>query len=167
MKWPAMKQILFASILSIASTVCAAHSCPPDLSLSKQFEGSKRAMLVYVLETRLEEELLRRMAAKHAEKDPDNEAVKLVSAGYRVVEDFKGERTYTPRLLDLLGIGTGYVGLTPGVYYLVFLGDVEENETTGMRTVDTCRVPLQHYRLNIPEFQKKLDEVRVLSKAQS
>lgn len=159
-----MKHLLLVFFLSLTSTVCAAHSCPPDFTLSKQFKESKRVMLVYVLETRLEEKLLKKMAEKHSGMSSDDEAVKFVSAGYRVIEDFKGERTYTPRLLDLLGIGTGYVGLTPGVYYLVFLGDVEANDSTDMRFVDTCQVPLQHYRLNVSDFQKLLDEVRELSK---
>jgi len=124
-------------------------------------------MLVYVLETRLEEKLLKEMTGKRSDLGSDDEAVKLVSAGYQVIEDYKGERTYTPRLLDLLGIGTGYVGLTPGIYYLVFLRDFEPSETKEMRIIDSCQVPLQHYRFNVPDFQKRLDEVRELSKERS
>ncbi|MTW09377.1 hypothetical protein GM658_02085 [Pseudoduganella eburnea] len=135
--------------------------------MSKQFKDARRVMLVYVLETRLEEKLLKEMTGKRSDVGSDDEAVKLVSAGYQVIEDYKGERTYTPRLLDLLGIGTGYVGLTPGVYYLVILGDVEPNETKEMRIVDSCQVPLQHYRFKVPDFQKRLDEVRELSKEKS
>lgn len=142
-----------------------AHTCLPGLTLSKQIRDSKRVFLVYVVETRLEEKLLSDMAEKDGDKgSADKESVKLVSAGYRVVENFKGETTYRPRLLDLLGIGTGYVGLTPGMYYLVFLGDVQPYETNDMRSVDRCSVPLQHYRFNVPEFQKRLDEIRAISK---
>jgi len=117
--------------------------------------------LIYVVETRLEEALQRQIIEKQIS---DKESVKLVSAGYRVVEDFKGDKNYTPRLLDLLGIGTGYVGLTPGVYYLVFLAGVAPEEIKGFRSVDMCAIPISHYILNVPEFQGRLDEVRALSK---
>jgi len=154
-------RLLLALMLSLVSSLCSAHSCPRDMALSKQFSESKRVLLIYVVETRLEEALQRQLVEKHVS---DNESVKLVSAGYRVVEDFKGDKNYTPRLLDLLGIGTGYVGLTPGAYYLVFLADVAPGEIEGFRSVDMCAVPISHYRLNVPEFQGRLNEVRALSK---
>lgn len=156
-----MLRLLIALMLSLVTSLCSAHSCPRDSTLSKQFKESGRVFLIYVVETKLEEALQRQLVEKHVS---DDESVKLVSAGYRVVEDFKGDKNYTPRLLDLLGIGTGYVGLTPGAYYLVFLPGVEPEEIKGFRSVDMCAVPISHYRLNVPEFQGRLDEVRALSK---
>jgi hypothetical protein len=135
------------------------------MALDEQFNGSKRVFLVYVLETRLEEELQRKMSARGG--SADSESVKLVSAGYRIVEDYKGEKSYKPRLLDILGIGTGYVGLTPGIYYLVFLGDVQDYETSDMRRIDMCAVPVSHHRWDVPQFQKRLDEVRALINGKS
>ncbi|KQZ45035.1 hypothetical protein [Duganella sp. Root1480D1] len=159
-----MRRLLLTLILSLVSSLCSAHSCPRDLTLGKQFSESKRVFLAYVVETRLEEALQRTLIAKHTGDRSGEEAMKLVSAGYRVVEDFKGDKSYTPRLLDLLGIGTGYVGLTPGVYYLVFLANVSSDEVKGFRSVDACAVPVSHYRLDVPEFQSRLDEVRALSR---
>lgn len=159
-----MLRLLFPLMLALVSSLCSAHSCPRDLTLGKQFSESKRVFLIYVVETRLEERLQRQLTEKHVDKGADEESMKLVSAGYRVVEDFKGEKNYTPRLLDLLGIGTGYVGLTPGVYYLVFLADRSSDEMQGFRSVDTCSVPISHYRLDVPELQNRLDEVRALAK---
>jgi hypothetical protein len=155
-----MFRFLLPIMSLLLSSVCFAHTCQPLMTLDKQLNDSKRAFLVYVLETRLEEELQGKMIEKDGGADP--ESVKLVSAGYRIVEDYKGEKSYRPRLLDILGIGTGYVGLTPGVYYLVFLGDLQTYETPDMRVVDICTVPVAHHRWDVPQFQKKLDEVRAL-----
>jgi hypothetical protein len=142
-----------------------AHTCPRDLTLDKQFRDAKRVFLAYVIETRLEEKLLTDMvASKEGHAMKDNEDVKLVSAGYRVVENYKGDAAYTPRLMDVLGIGTGYVGLTPGLYFLVFLGDAQPHESAEMRFVDTCSVPLRHHRFAVPQFQLQLDQIRAWSK---
>ena len=154
-------------LFSLLSSLSYAHTCLPDQTPEKQFNESKRVFLIYVLETRLEEELQKKLIEQDHGKHADDESVKLVSAGYRIVEDFKGDINYKPRLLDMLGIGTGYVGLTPGVYYLVFLGDVQPYETPDIRAVDTCIVPFSHYRFNVPQFQKNLDEIRALSKSKN
>ena len=157
-----MFRFLLSIMSLLLSSACFAHTCLPGMMLEKQFNESKRAFLVYVLETRLEEELQRKMI--ETDGGADHDAVKLVSAGYRIVEDYKGEKTYKPRLLDYMGIGTGYVGLTPGVYYLVFLGDLQDYETPDMRSVDICTVPFAHNRWDVPQFQKDLDGVRALAK---
>lgn len=158
-----MLRSLLTVLLLLASSICTAHTCLPGLTLDKQFNESTRVFLAYVVETKLEEELQRKMIEKDRGADP--ELVKLVSAGYRIIEDYKGEKSYKPRLLDLLGIGTGYVGLTPGVYYLVFLGNIQDYETPDIRSIDTCSVTWSHYRLDVPQFQQRLDEVRALAKA--
>lgn len=156
-----MLRLLLTVVLSLASSLCSAYSCPRDLTLGKQFSESTRAFLIYVVETRLEEALQRQLVEK---RDPGDESVKLISASYRVVENFKGDKNYTPRLLDLLGIGTGYVGLTPGVYYLVLLPDDGPDQIKGFHSVDMCGVLISHYRLDAPDFQARLEEVRALSK---
>ncbi len=92
-------------------------SCEPEQTTEAAFAEAERVFLVYVTETRLEEDLLERMAAESDEFDFSEEHWKFVSAGYRVVEEFKGDAEYQPRLVDWLGIGTGYVGLVPGGYY--------------------------------------------------
>ena len=160
-----MCRTLAIMLFSMVSSICCAHTCLPDQTAEKQFNEAKRVFLIYVLETRLEEELQKKLIEQEHGKHADDESVKLVSVGYRIVEDFKGDKNYKPRLLDMLGIGTGYVGLTPGVYYLVFLGDVQPYEKPDLRAVDTCVVPLSHYRFNVPQFQKSLDEIRELSKS--
>ena len=154
-------------LLSLLSSLSFAHTCLPDQTPEKQFNEAKRVFLIYVLETRLEEQLQKKLIEEEHGNHADGESVKLVSAGYRIVEDYKGDKNYKPRLLDMLGIGTGYVGLTPGVYYLVFLGDVQRYEEPDMRVVDICTVPFSHYRFNVPQFQKNLDEIRELSKSKN
>ena len=102
------------------------------------------------------------MARKHPEVGVESEDVKLVSAGYRIIEEFKGPEKYQPRLIDLLGIGTGYVGLTPGQYYMVLLPKQDSDDFEGMRRVDLCSVILSHYRLKVEQFQSELNAVRVI-----
>jgi hypothetical protein len=160
-----MSRFLLTALLLLISSVCSGHQCQPGLTLYKQFSEAKRVFLAYVLETKLEEALQKKIMDKEGSADP--ESAKLVSAGYRIIEDYKDESGYKPRLLDVLGIGTGYVGLTPGVNYLVFLGDIQGNETSDMRFIDLCATPFSHYRLNDTKFQNSLDEVRTLAKKRS
>lgn len=152
-----MKASLF--VLLAWSQAAWAFQCPRDHTIETAYGNAERAFLVYVTETRLEDELLDRFSAKHPE-DKIDEDVKFVSAGYRIIENYKGAADYQPRLVDMLGIGTGYVGITPGVYYLVFLPPPGPDEDPQMRLINVCTLPLSHYRLNEEQFQQELQRVR-------
>lgn len=160
-RWPAL------AALALAAPAWA-HQCPPGMTIASQYGKAERAFLAYVVETRLEEDVLKQLEAKSPGVGMGEEHVKLMSAGYRVIEEFKGDRTYQPRLVDLLGIGTGYVGLTPGVYYLVLLPPKSSDDAqlaSTLRRVDACDVPLSHHRLAEKGFQDKLNELRSLARA--
>ena len=157
-----MRMVLPILAFMVAACPANAFQCPQDHSLETAFHEAERAFLIYVLEARLEEELTQELLEQHPE-DEGEEFIKLVSAGYRVVESYKGPEDYQPRLLELLGIGTGYVGLTPGIYYLVLLPTPEESEDPQLRRVDMCTVPISHYRLQVDELQDELDRVRSLA----
>lgn len=142
-----------------------AHTCPPDVTIEKQFRKAERVFLAYVVETKLEEDLLREIEIKDPSSRPADEHVKLISAGYRIVEHFKGKKTDQPRLIEMMGIGTGYPGLTPGIYFLVVLPARKNDEDRfgpQFRYVDRCMVPVSHHRLANKEFQQHLTELRSL-----
>ncbi len=153
---------LLLTFLTMFAWPAHGFQCAPEHPIESAYQDAERVFLIYVLETRLEEH----PPAWIVEEDVDlgDESVKLISADYRVVEEFKGDSGYKPRLLDLLGIGTGYVGLTPGVYFAVFLPRVESGEDPDLRYVNICTVPLSHYRLQVEDFQNELDVIRRLAK---
>jgi hypothetical protein len=157
-----MNRSLILILLLLLTNSVFASQCAQDHSLESAFNKSERGFLIYVTETKLEEELLKSLSKKYPPMDESSEYVKLISANYRVIEEFKGEINYRPRLLDMLGIGTGYVGLTPGQYYLVLLPKISKDEDPELRNVNMCTVPIGHYRLKTEDFQKELDRVRKL-----
>lgn len=153
-------------LISLLFNVSIAWSfqCSRDQSLSSLYEDSERIFLIYITETKLEESLVKRINESLPKDNIETEDIKLLSSGYRVIENFKGDIEYIPRLIDLLGIGTGYVGLVPGSYYLVMLPEREEDLFDGMRMVNICTVPFSHYRLEVKEFQDSLNIMRNLMK---
>lgn len=116
--------------------------------------------MVYVTETKLDEGLLNEGANGSLVADDTSESVKAIVAEYRIVEEFKGEPNYKPQLVDLLGIGTGFVGLFPGKYYFVMLSPKDESKFSDFALVNICNTPINHYRLNVAAFQKQLDVMR-------
>jgi len=156
-----MRQFIFTLLLFVTSSAWS-FQCPQDYSVEKAFNDAERGFLIYVTETKLEEVLLSEMIKKYEHMDASSEDIKLVSAGYRIVEEFKGTKSYQPRLIDMLGIGTGYVGLAPGQYYLILLPKRSTDDFKGMRRVDSCTAPLGHYRLDVQQFQDELNKIRTL-----
>lgn len=138
-----------------------AFECP-DIPLEEKFNKAERVFLVYVTETKLEEDLLKKMNHGFAVDGDNSESIKLLSASYRVIEEFKGLITDQPKLLDLMGPDTGYAGVYPGVYYLLMIPPVQEGEDKNIRIINKCMLYANHYRLNLEPFQERLDEIREL-----
>ena len=137
-----------------------AFKCPANQTIEDLYDDAERVFLIYVTETKLEESLNDKYGGLDLRESIEQEAVKFISVSYKVIEDFKGDQDFQPTLLDMLGIGTGYVGLTPGVYYLVMLPVQEKSEVGDYRYVSLCDVPYSHYRLNVERFQDELEILR-------
>ena len=150
--------------LLLLATPAFGFQCPPGHSLETVFAEAEQVFLIYVLETRLEEGLVTEYLPEGPEGQ-GGEDIKLVAADFRLIEHFKGPEDLPDRLLDVLGIGTGYVGLTPGVYYLVLLPPKDEEENPNLRWVSHCTVLASHHKLFAEPFQAQLEIVRSLAKA--
>ena len=133
----------------------AAFQCE-DMTLQQQYERADHVFVILVTDTRLEDGDLLGIP------EEDAEAVRLVSAGFEVIERFKGSVEPTTRLLDLLGIGTGYVGLTPGLRFLVLAEDDEE-VPQGYLYVNLCTALLGYMREEEQGVRETLSEVRSLA----
>lgn len=144
-----------------------AFECSDD-PLENLYKDAERAFLIYVTGTRLDETLFKELKEAYAAEkgepveDDDEEHVKAIFADYEVLEDYKGDPSFKPKLVDFLGIGMGYVGLSPGKYYVVILPPVKDAAMTNIRAVNICDVPYEHYRLKVDGFQKQLDSIRAL-----
>lgn len=172
------RRLLSVLILVLVSMAGPAHAyqCGREHSFNEAFEKSDRAFLIYVTELRLEEDIDAVYDAlafpegkRPSLQDNDaasNEYAKFISAGYRVVEEFKGDNTYKPRLLGFLGLSTGWPGFVPGGYFLVILNGKLGEMNPKMVWVDFCMVPAKHGSLNDPEFQGELDRFRKLRDGQ-
>lgn len=151
---------IFICLLAFTNTAWA-FQCP-ERSQEQLYDEAERAFLVYITETKLNEELYKQLSKGYPAGEDDFEAVKAIFATYDIIEEFKGDPTYKPALVDFLGISTGYVGLTPGVYFLVFLESAEEGQPRNVKWVNFCNVPAMHHRFNVERFQNKLDEFRAI-----
>lgn len=156
-----MNKIIFSILTLVWSISASAFVCSEDNSIENQYKNAEHVFLAYVLETRLEPALAKQIINPHAMKN-NTEAPKLISADYQIIEEFKGKLSSFPRLVELLGLGTGYVGLIPGVYYVVFLPKPVPGIPEGYQGVNICNVPLAHEHLHNAGFQSELSKIRAL-----
>jgi len=162
-----MKKIITCFFALAWSMSAYSFQCSQEDSIEYEYKKAEHVFLAYILDTRLEVDLLEQTLKKSPRLKNSDESIKLVSAGYQIVEEFKGKNINHPRLLDVLGIGTGYVGLTPGMYYVVFLPKPSPELPKGIQVVNICNVPLSHYRLHEAGFQNSLNQVRALKRTQT
>ncbi|MGB0632255.1 MAG: hypothetical protein ACPGRZ_16310 [Alphaproteobacteria bacterium] len=155
-----------ASFLTIFSGQASfAFQCHPGETGEGAHDDAERIFLILVLETRLDEEFQKLI---ESERPQSKDAMKPITVRYRVIEDFKGDTNFKPEFLDLLGIGTGYVGFSPGVYYLVSVPKLdpskEQDKRTdilkGRRIINFCNVIAKNYRLNVAKFRKEINFIR-------
>jgi len=139
------------------TSIALAFSCVEDNSLEARFGRAERVMLLQITDTRREDKLARELQPNTAPDDFLN----LQSSGYKVLENFKGNPAEEPRLLDIMGIGTGFVNFTPGYYNLVFMGPKPATLNVDYRSVSLCDV-VHHRHLDDPHLQKAISTVRKL-----
>ena len=162
-----MKAFFILIILLFFANPAWAFQCPQK-SDKERYEESERAFLIYVTGTKLDEKLFKELSQAYAAEkgyaaeNDDSESVKAIFADYEIIEEYKGDPAFKPKLVDFLGIGMGYVGLTPGKYYVVMLPPAEEASMRDIRAVNICNTLYEHYRLKVDGFQKQLDSIRAL-----
>lgn len=98
-----------------------ALSCPVR-EPADVFAAAHRIFLVQILETRFE---LTEQFGRQVEQDGP---IHFVSAGYKVIEEFKGNPESRPRFLQVLHFTGIYADLTPGAFYLIALQPFTEDE---------------------------------------
>jgi len=155
MKYCILILLLFFSIKAVA------FQCPRDNSFSVNFAKSERVFLIYVTEVSLDKKTTERNDKEYPESAG---YVKILKVDYDVIESFKGDLKFKPKIMDLLGIGTGYVGFTPGNYYMVTLSEQEDWGKRNYRHVSMCDVHFQHYRNDIDEYKEIIEKARVLAR---
>jgi hypothetical protein len=84
-----------------------------------------------------------------------------VRGEYETIETFKGPNSDTGAVVDMpLGIGTGYVGLIPGVYYVFFFfNDETFFDGTPMTNMCWAKPTVFPERDDVQEY---LEEIRAL-----
>lgn len=155
------KILLVMGALAFFPAPVWAFKCP-NSDIAQTYKDSDRAFLIYITQTRLDQNLWSELNAGNSMELQSEESVKAIFADCRIIEDFKGDVSYKPTLVDLLGIGTGYIGLTPGKYYFVMLPPLSKDETSNIRYLSMCDVGTSYYRLSVDRFQKELDQFRSL-----
>lgn len=141
-----------------------AFQCEKDNSLENSFRESRRTLMIYVTEVALDKKETQKMEREHPESAG---YVKILKVKYDTIENFKGNEEYNPDLKDLLGIGTGYVGFTPGTYYFITLPEGEDNEPKSYRYVSFCDVHFHHYRNDIEEYKQIIDKAKKLKEREN
>ena len=147
-------------LLLLLSVKAVAFQCSSDNSFSVNFAQSERVFLIYVTEVSLDKKTTKRNDKEYPESAG---YVKILKVDYDVVENFKGDIEFIPKFMDLLGIGTGYVGFTPGNYYMVTLSAQGGWDKRNYRHVSMCDVHFQHYRNDIDEYKAIVEEARALA----
>ena len=133
--------------------------CGKDNSLENNFRVSERVFMIYVTQVILDKKETQKIELDY----PDSAgSVKVLKVDYDVIENFKGNKKYNPKFKELIGIGTGYVGFSPGSYYFVTLPDQQEDEQKNYRYVSFCDVHFQNYRNDVEEYKEILDKASKL-----
>jgi len=160
-----MKLFLILAFFLSFINVAYAYDCGDD-TVESLFDEAERSFLMHVTGTKLDEELAKKLTEGDSDELLDNEAIKPIFIDYEIVEEYKGDPDFKPKLFDVVGIGIGFVGMIPGSYYAVLLPGMNEEDDRplmkNIRRVDICNTPYQHYRFKVDPFQEKLDTLRAL-----
>ncbi|MBT3037335.1 MAG: hypothetical protein N0C84_13190 [Candidatus Thiodiazotropha taylori] len=123
-------------------------TCQQEESLKSKYDNADSVLLIEII------------SAKSDYQKVENENVRLNVATYELVESFKGSKTKRGKVTEILGYGAGMVGLLPGMYYVVFLG----NDTTQLKYpwVNMCNTSYSAFDYTSGGFKEHLDEIRSL-----
>ena len=141
------KKVLLTLML-IFPCFAQAMQCDPDEGLEMRFKEADSVLLIYIVSTRLKTTSLY------------GDEIKYSEAIYELVESFKGLTAKNGKVIELLGYGTGMVGLIPGIYYVVFI----QNDSSELEHpwVNVCNTLYSSLNLKGLEFIKQLGEIRSL-----
>ena len=143
-----MNKQLISILIFFLPRISWAMTCAPDIGLENRFKEADSVLLIEVTSTKL-----KRM-------EYDGEEIKYSLATYQLVESFKGSTKQKGKVIEILGYGTGMIGLIPGIYYFVFL----DNET-GMfdhPPVHMCNTLGSTLNLEGSEPVQKIEQLRKL-----
>ncbi|WP_154223411.1 hypothetical protein [Marinicella rhabdoformis] len=143
-----MKKIIATITFSLISSLSFGFQCGPEKSEKEKFKEAKSVLLFQVVATELKT------------TEFDGQEVGYSQATYRLIESFKGSEEKEGKVVEVLGYGTGLVGLIPGIYYLAFLG--ESNEYAKYPWLTICDVELSTFNIEGTEVEKKLEKIRAL-----
>jgi hypothetical protein len=104
-----MNKLLISLLTLVLPSISWSMTCAPDEGIKQRFNDADSVLLIEVTSTKLKK-------LKY-----DEEEVKYSLATYKLVESFKGSTKKTGKVVEILGYGTGMVGLIPGIYFFVFL----------------------------------------------
>lgn len=143
-----MRTTLLIALLFCSSV--QAFQCPQDHSPEKAFG---KAVSVYVI---------RINSTEFYEDVEDGKFAKLLLTKYSVLETLKGESKSDGELIDMVGIGTGFANLLPGLIYLVAI----EERPEGLKKdyINMCDVLGGAFFLEDDQFVKLLSGLRASAK---
>jgi len=145
-------RVFTASTIALLSASAFGFQCPSANEPGDIYDRSTVVALIEVTSVSLNRDWTAELDAEN----PDSAgSVRALEVEFDVTETLKGTATSAPAI-ELLGIGTGYVGFTPGVYYLVAL----DGPSRGRYYISFCDVIASHYRLDVAEFQRVLGDLR-------
>ncbi len=138
--------VLFAVSL-LNSGALWAFQCPPDETEEVLVARATQVLLVRITATEL------------VEVTEGGERFELPRSEYRLLEALKGTASDTGYVYDMpVGYGTGFVGLLPGVFYLLVLD--QENSHDGVPFVDPCALPIATANLEGTQPRAILKRIR-------
>lgn len=140
------RYLLFSALLF--PCLAQAMSCGPEETLQQRFEKADSVLAIQIVSTEL----------KNMKFHDDEIGISI--ATYQLVESFKGSEEAQGKVIELIGYGTGMVGLIPGIYYFVILGG--NNGSFDFPLVHMCNTLGSTMNIEGTESLKKLEELRAL-----
>lgn len=139
-----MNKLLFITLL-VFSSQAYSFQCPRDHSPESAY---KKASVAYVAKIRSVEYFRNVKDGKHA---------KYLLVKFDVVETLKGKQG-SGEVLDVAGIGTGFVNFVPGGYYIIT--NEEEKLVEGKQYVNMCNILGAAFYPEDEVFTKTLEKLK-------
>ena len=140
-----MNKLLLITLLAFSSQVYS-FQCPRDHSPESAYQ---KANVAYVAKINSVEFFKNVKDGKHA---------KYLLVKFDVVEKLKGKIQKSGEVLDVAGIGTGFVNFIPGGYYII--SHEEEKLIEGKQYVNMCDVLGVAFYLEDEMFVKTLEKLK-------
>lgn len=142
-----MRKNIMNKLLLITSLVFSSQAysfqCPRDHSPESAYQKSNVAYVAKI------------NAVEFFKDIKDRKHAKYLLVKFDVVEVLKGKKEKSGEVLDVAGIGTGFVNFIPGGYYIIT--HEEENLVEGKQYVNMCDVLGAAFYLEDEMFSKTLE----------